>query len=310
MRRTFAAILSSFVLSIAFASVAHAQTDAAPVQTQTPARPTKTPAEVEFNAGSSAYLEGRYAEAEQHFRRALELNPEIKKAPLSLARAIRMQYESGVETPENAAIGERAEQAFRDILNNDPQDDGAYKGLLLLYGEMKRDDRVVETLTERANNSNVFEEKRAEAFVILASRQWQCSYDITERRENRTRDTKSGRVSYRMPADPADFARARQCADEGLQFIEQAVSLNPKGPSAWTFKANLLREASKLAEMRGDTEQKEELEKQYAEAFDAQKRTGAEENRRLQEQRKTTTEDAPSAPLLPAPPTSFPIEEF
>jgi len=312
LRRTLTAILSSFVLSLAFASAARAQNDATPTQqAHTPEQNEASPAGTELKEGARAYKEGRFAEAEQHFRRALELDPTHKNTPLFIARSIQQQYKPGDESAENIAMGERAVAAYRDIFATQPGDDEAYKAIVFLYGQMKRDDKVIEMITERANDSNVSEEKRAEAFVILASKQLQCSYNITERRENRTRNTKTGRVSYRMPADPADFAKARQCADEGLQLIEQAVSLNPNSMNAWNYKANLLREASKLAEMQGDTQQKEELEKQYAEAFDAQKRAGAEENRRNQEQQRSPTPEAkPEAKPDSTPPTSSPIEEL
>ena len=306
MRRTLTAVLSSLVLSIAFATAARAQREAAPAQAHTPEQAHATPADAELNEGARAYKEGRFAEAEQRFRRALELDPAIKNGPLFLARSIQQQYKAGDESAENVATGERAVQAYRDVLDNDPQNEDAYKAIVFTYHQMKREDKVDEMLLERANDTNVSDDKRAEAFVILASKQWQCSYNITERRENRTRNTKTGRVSYRMPANAGDFTTAQQCASEGLRLVEQAVSLDPKSTNAWNYKGNLLREASKLAEMQGDTEQKEELEKQYAEAFDAQKRAGAEESHRNQDQQKPPAQEERPAPPPPTPPASPP----
>ena len=326
MTRTLAAILSSLVLSLGCASAAHAQPDAAAGQVQaqtgtTPAQANAAPEQVnvvhakaELNEGARAYKDGRFADAEQHFRRALELDPAQKNAPLFIARAVQQQYKPGDPSPENVATGERAVAAYQDILNSDPQIEDAFKAIVFLYGQMKRDDKVDEMLTQRANDPSVPDEKRAEVLVVLASKQLKCSYDITERRENRKRDTKSGRVTYRMPADAETFQKARQCADEGLRLVEQAVSLDPNSPSAWSYKANLLREASKIAEMEGAAEQKEEFERQSAEAFDAQKRAGAEAERRQQQQQqqqqqqrqqkeppRDTPQELPQEPV-PAPP--------
>jgi TonB family protein len=72
-----------------------------------------------------------------------------------------------------------------------------------------------------------------------------------------------------MPADAGDFIRARQCATDGLRLAEQATSLAPKSADAWSYKANLLREAAKLAEMEGDASQKAEYERQFKEALEA-----------------------------------------
>jgi tetratricopeptide (TPR) repeat protein len=304
MRRTLTAVLSSVILTLAFAPAARAQTEAAASQAHAPTD-SAAAAKAELSEGARAYKDGRFADAEQHFRRAYELDPAQKNAPVFIARAVQQQYKPGDPSPENVAAGERAVAAYQDILNGDPANEDAYKAVVFLYGQMKRDDKVLEVLRARADDTSVPDEKRAEVLVILASRQWQCSYDVTERRENRKRDTKSGRVSYRMPADAADFARARQCADEGLRLVEQAASLAPDSPGVWSYKANLLREASKLAEMEGDAGRKADYEKQYEEASDAQKRATAEAQRKEREGQKQPAPDArpePSPTPDPAPP--------
>jgi TonB family protein len=293
MRRTLTATLASFVLSLAFVSATHAQTDAPAVQTDA------ATARTELNEGARAYKDGRFDEAEQHFRRALELDPTQKNAPLFIARAVQQQYKPGVETPENVAVGERAVAAYQEILSKDPQNDDAYKVILFIYGQLKRDEKVNEMLNERANNFSLPDGKRAEAFVLLASKRWQCANDITERKENLAKEEKPGGaiVHYRMPADSADFYKARQCVDEGLQLAEQAVTLDPKSASAWAYKVNLLREASKLAEMEGDAAHKADFDRQYKEAFDTQKRLSGDATQSEGAQQKAPA----SAAATPAP---------
>jgi TonB family protein len=298
MRRMLTAIFASFVLSLAFVSAAHAQTDAPAVQTAPSAQTDASAAQTEVNAGARAYKDGRFDEAEQHFRRALEIDPAQKNAQLFLARALQQQYKPGVETPENAAAGERAVAAYQEMLNGDPRNDDAYNAIVFLYGQMKREDKVVELLTERANNFSLPDGNRAQAFALLASKKWQCVNDITERKENQSKEEKPGGalVHYRMPADSADFYKARQCVDEGLQLAEQAVTLDPKSTSAWAYKANLLREASKLSEMEGDAAHKADFDRQYKEALDAQKRLRGEATQSEQAQQKT-----PAPAPTPAP---------
>src|SRR5919206_4216842 len=92
----------------------------------------------ELNEGARAYRAGRFAEAEQRFRRALELDPSQKNTPLFIARAVQQQYKPGLDTPENIAVGERAIAAYQDILNNDPRNEDAYKAIIFLYGQLKR----------------------------------------------------------------------------------------------------------------------------------------------------------------------------
>ena len=231
-----------------------------------------------LNEGARAYRDGRFPDAEAKFREAFDLDPSQKNAPLFIARAVQQQYKPGVNTPENVAVGERAVAAYQDILNRDPQNDDAYKAIIFLYGQMKRDEKVNELLMQRAG-SGPNPTSRAEALVVLASKKWQCSYDITERKENQTKEEKDNKIilHYKKPANQADFDTAKQCADEGIKLAEQAVSLNPNSASAWSYKANLLREHSKLAEMSGDANAKADFDKKYEQALTEQKRLAAEE---------------------------------
>jgi hypothetical protein len=248
-----------------------------------------------LNEGARAYRDGRFKDAEDKFREAYSLDETQKNAPLFIARAVQQQYKPGVGTPENVAIGERAVQAYQDILNKEPQNEDAYKAIVFLYGQMKRDEKVTELLTQRASGGPT-PEARAQALIILASKQWQCSNDITERKENQTKEDKGDKIliHYKKPADQADFDKARQCADEGMKLAEQSVSLSPNNASAWTYKANLLHEKAKLAEMSGDAQAKADFEKQYEAALAEQKRLTAEE---------ANKKDAEAA-KSPAPPAS------
>ena len=252
-------VLAAIVLGLAATAAVFGQANAAEARR-------------EVNLGARAYRDGRFDEAEQHFRRALELDPEGKNTRLFIARAVQQQYKPGVQTPENMAVGERAVAAYQEILAKDPANEDAYKAVIFLYGQMKNEEKVLELLLSRANDFSLSNDKRAEAFVILASKGWQCSYNVTEQKENKTTEQQSDKavVKYKMPADQGDFIRARGCATGGLQFAEQAVVLSPKNPNAWNYKANLLREAAKLAEMEGDAAQKEEYQRQFEEALQMQ----------------------------------------
>ena len=286
MRRTLSAVISSVLLTLAltlaFAPAARAQTP-------------REDAVKEVMAGARAYREGRFVEAEQRFRRAFELDPAQKNAPLFIARAIQQQYKHGDTSPENVATGERAVAAYQDLLNRDPQNEDAYKAMVFLYGKLDRWDKVEDMLSMRANDPLVSSEKRAEAFVILASRRWQCSYDVTGPEEKWAEALRRG-----PRIDAADLIKARQCVDEGMGFIEQSVSLDPKGPLVWAYKAHLVREASKLAEVDGDAERKADYDRQREEALDSQKRVTAEAERNARGGQK------PSGPVVTSEPPSDP----
>jgi tetratricopeptide (TPR) repeat protein len=248
-----------------------------------------------LNEGARAYKDGRFPDAEEKFRTAYELDPTQRNAPVFIARAIQQQYKPGVQTPENLAVGEKAVAAYQDILNREPGNEDAYKAIVFLYGQMKRDEKVNELLASRAQ-SGPTPKAKAEALTILASKQWQCAYDITEQKENKITENKPDKIliHYKKPANQADFDKAQQCTTEGLKLAEQATSVDPENPNAWSYKANLLREKSKLAEMAGDATAKAGFDKQYDAALETQKRLGAADAKRKE------AEEAAKSPTPPA----------
>lgn len=264
MRRALAAI----ALTLAASAAAFGQTNAAE-------------ARKELDLGARAYRGGRFAEAERRFRRALELDPEGKDTRVFIARAAQQQYRPGDTSPENIAAGERAVAAYQEVSAKDPANEDAYKALVFLHTQMKNEEKLFELLLSRANDASLPNDRRSEAFVLLAGKRWQCSFDVTEQKENKTSEQKQDKVEtrYRMPADQGDFIRARQCMAEGLQLAEQAVALSPNNPNALSYRANLLREGAKLAEMEGSAGQQAEYTRQYEEALEQHRRVSAETRR-------------------------------
>lgn len=226
----------------------------------------------ELNEAAREYHEGHFVEAEQHSRRALELDPDSKSAPLFVARTIHAQYRPGVQAPENLAKANEAIQAYQRILERDPKNDEAYKAIAYLYGATKDDEKLRSWISSRALDQEAAAEKRAEAYIVLASKDWDCSFKITELPTNQTKTLTGNKVTitYKKPQNQSDFDTAQACVKRGLEEVENAIKLDPNSEPAWSYKTNLLIEAVRLAEMDGKTEQKAQLEKQREEA---QKRT-------------------------------------
>ena len=281
----------------------------------------------EINRGAAAYRRGDFAEAQRRFERALELDPSNKDALLFIARSLQQQYREGDQTPENVQRGEAAVAAYERILERDPADDEAYKAILFLHTKMNNGERLRELLLRRANDDAAPPERRADALAALAGKLWQCSYDVTEKNKETPEqkpEQKQGQeqnpeqkqdggakaaVKYKRPADASDLIRAQQCVSEGLIFSEQATGLNPNSPNAWSYRANLLREAAKLAEMEGNAYQKTEYERQYAEALErgraAREEAKARERTAAPAPAPAKTAAAPAAPA--APPARRPV---
>jgi tetratricopeptide (TPR) repeat protein len=225
----------------------------------------------QLNEAARSYREGRFEVAEQHSRRAAELDPENKTAPMFIARTIHAQYRPGVQSPENVAKATEAIAAYQKILEQNPNDEEAYKAIAYLFGATKAEDKLRQWITARASSDSTEPEKRAEAYIVLASKDWDCSFKITELPSNKTTTidptNNSAKVSYKKPSDQKDFDTAQMCVKQGLAEAENAIKFDPNNESAWSYKTNLLLEAAKLAEMDGKADQKADFQKQYEAAL-------------------------------------------
>src|SRR5215217_10687 len=244
----------------------------------------------QLNEAARAYREGRFVEAEQHSREAAALDPNNKTAPMFIARTIHAQYRPGVQSPENIAKAQEAIQAYQEILAKNPQDDEAYKAISYLYDSIKEHDKLRQWIAARATSESTEPEKRAEAYIVLASKDWDCAFKITELPTNKTTtiDPTSNKatVSYKKPKDQKDFDQAQMCVKQGLSEAENAIKFDPNNESAWSYKTNPLLEAAKLAEMDGNAERKADYQKQYEVALKRTTELNAANQKRKEEEAK------------------------
>lgn len=238
--------------------------------------------------GATAYKDRKFADAEKLFRKTVEIDPngdtmEGKTAQLFLARTLHSQYISDRKRTE---LAEAAVQAYDKVLAKDVNDQGSFKALASLMDTLGRKDESLQRITDRANNANVKPEYRAEAYTSLAARQYTCANEISDVEPVKKAVKKDGKdvYEYTKPENPDDFAKLKTCADEGLKLIDQAIALEPaevqqmKGldlksmtpqeidakseiirifSSAWSYKANLLYQKMRIAEMEGNAAEKD-----------------------------------------------------
>ncbi len=256
-------LLTSLIITIALA---------APLLAQTPT-PNSSVAEAqakqELNEAARAYRGGKFAEAQAHSEKALLLDPQNKTAPVFVARTIHAQYKPGDTTPENVAKAREAIIAYQRILERLPSDDEAFKAVTYLYGALKEDALLREWVLQRADNVSIANDKRADAYVVLASKDWNCSFKITELPGSKVTTVNGNKASFRyqMPKERVEFEQARECANRGLEMANAAITLMPENESAWAYKANIMLELEKLADMLGEVQHKREMHRQYEEAL-------------------------------------------
>src|SRR5437588_7424570 len=167
----------------------------------------KVRAKNELNETARSYREGRFEEAEQHAKRALYLDPSNPTAPIFIARVIHQQYKPGVDQPDNIEKAREAIAAYQQILAKDLNNEEAYKAISVLAAAIKHEAKLREWISARAHDPNMSSEKRAEAYAILAGKDWDCSFKVTELSFNDTTTTEGGnaKVTYKKTKEQEDL---------------------------------------------------------------------------------------------------------
>lgn len=236
---------------------------------QSPSQGTvRTTASQDLNEAARAYREGNFEDDLRFSQRALSTDPSNKTAPLFIARILHRQYKPKDESPLNLAKAREAIGAYQRILADQRDNEEAYKAIASLYGAIKEDELQRQWIMQHAADTSFSPERRAEAYVVLASKAWQCANTITDLPANK--ETISGEksliVHYRRPTDNADFLKAQECVQNGLDLAEMAVTLTPDNLAAWSYKMNLLHERLKLVEMDETVGEKTLVTKEIEEA--------------------------------------------
>lgn len=219
--------------------------------------------------GATAYNERKFAAAEELFRDAIDrADPsevEGKMARVFLARTLHSQYIADRKNTEKAL---QAIEQYQKVLESNPGDQSSFKAVANLYENIGKQDEWEKWVTQRANNNAVPNEQRAEALVLLAARKYTCANEISDADGVKKTVRKDDKDVYEFtkPENPADFEKLQQCTNEGTALIDQAVQLAPNSDSAWSYKANLLGQKARIAEMDGNAEAKEQFKSQAEEA--------------------------------------------
>jgi len=206
--------------------------------------------------GASAYKNRKFQEAERLFREAISRDPEGttlegKAAQLFLARTIHSEFIG------NRGDKDKADEAIREYqraLTIDPKDQSSFKAVANLYENLNKDAEWLKWVTERANNGQIPDEQRSEAFTSLAARKNTCANDISDTEATKKTVTKDGKQIFEFvkPANEADFQTLKQCAAEGVQLAQKAVDLDQNSDSAYSYLTSLLIQNMRVAEMEGN----------------------------------------------------------
>lgn len=213
--------------------------------------------------GGKAYKDRKFQEAEQLFRDAITRDPqgltgEGKTAQLFLARTLHSGYIGNRDKPEKA---DEAIQEYKKVLAVDVNDQSSFNAVANLLENLNRDEEWLKWVTDRANNEQVPPVQRAEALTKLAAKKYSCANDISDAEPVKKTVTKDGKpvFVFSKPESPEDYEKLKQCTAEGFELANRAEKLDTNSDAVWSYKANMLVQQMRLAEMEGRNDEKETL---------------------------------------------------
>jgi tetratricopeptide (TPR) repeat protein len=182
---------------------------------------SKLKARDEMNKGVRSFKDSKYETAVEHFKAAVDLDPELTNAHLYLAAAYASQYQPGGDSPENKRIGEEAIKAYENVLVKDPGNVGSVSGIAGIYFNMKNFAKAKEYYKKRTE----LEPNSPEPFYSIGNVNWILCYN---------------------KQDPLPTEQKKVLIEEGLTNLEKAVQNDPNYYNAYFYINLLLRQKAQV----------------------------------------------------------------
>ncbi len=213
----------------------------------------------QLNKGVAAFKNAQYPEAVEHFKTAVELDPNFASARLYLATAYMQQWIPGAESPENKQMAQAAKKGFMDVLEQNPKDKTAMAYLASLALNMQKWDESREWYQKLI----AVDPKNKEAYYSLGFIAWSEWFPAYGK----------ARAALGMkPEDPGPIkdkkvkeelkAKWSPVIEAGLQSLDKALEIDPDYDDAMAYENLLIRERADLMDS------KEEYQKQIKIAED------------------------------------------
>ncbi|HYP13652.1 MAG TPA: tetratricopeptide repeat protein [Bryobacteraceae bacterium] len=107
-----------------------------------------------LNKGVQAFKSSKFNTAVDHFRQAVELDPDFPSARLYLATAYMSQYIPGAESEENQRNAKAAEQEFLKVLEKDPNHTLAIESRASLHYNSASGNQPMEQKVKKLNEAD------------------------------------------------------------------------------------------------------------------------------------------------------------
>jgi hypothetical protein len=203
---------------------------------------SKLEARNQLNEGVESYKNAKYEEAIDHFQRAQRLDPTLQMASLYLATAYATQVVPDAQTPQNLQNAKFAIDTYQQVLDKNPSDVTALKGVASVYLNTGNTDQA------KAWQSKVLaiDSQDPVAFYTIGVIDWRITY-------KNAIATRTG-LGMQDNGDPIKDKDACQklaalntdMVNQGIDALQKAIALRPEYDDAMSYLSLLYRRKADL----------------------------------------------------------------
>jgi Tfp pilus assembly protein PilF len=204
-----------------------------------------------INSGTAAFKAGNFAEAADHFKTAVSLDPKLPNVRIYLATAYLQQYIPGTETAENKKYANQAIEELNTTLQEEPKNVLATEYLANIFYQMK-DFAKAEEWNKKVTE---IDPKNKEAFYTLGVIAW--TEFLRADREARLNE-KMTPESLGPLKDPKEKAGLKDkywaSLNEGIEDEKKALAIDPEYENAMSYMNLLFRYRADLQDTKDQYE--------------------------------------------------------
>jgi Tfp pilus assembly protein PilF len=227
----------------------------------------------QLNKGVQAFKNAQYPQAVEHFKVAIDLDPEFPTARLYLATAYMQQYIPGAESPENVQMAQAAYDQFQKVLEAEPNNEVAIASIASLYLNQKKWDESQQWYEKLATVNP----QSADAYYSLGFIAWSKWYPAygTARANLGMKQEDPGPIKDKKVREELK-AKYLPVINAGLQALDKALQINPEYDDAMAYENLLIRERADLMETKEEYDKEIKIADEWVQKALATKKMKAE----------------------------------
>jgi tetratricopeptide (TPR) repeat protein len=243
----------------------------------------------ELVLGVQAFKQARYEEAIFHFERAVQNEPSNINARLYLATTFAQQYIPGADTPDNIAMGNRAIEQYKHVVDLDSSQINAVKGLAYLHLQMKKFDEARE-FYRRATELDPLD---PEGYYSIGVIDWMQTYQPRQGLRATLNLTPDRPLIKHSECWQVRDANRERVAD-GIEMLTKALELRPDYDDAMAYMNLMYRERADIQcfDEKANVADLDTADK-WVDRTMAVKKAKAEEAQRVERQLHPSSDDPP-----------------